>query len=298
VTAGQRTGEPRPGAPHGGGRVRGVAVTSDGWPVPFAVVTVIDAAGTQIGGTSVGGDGGFVVEGLPEGPVTVITSAVGHTPAARPVVGSADLGRVVLTRSGALSLPAPGRWEIDPVHSRIAASAFHLGITKVHGRLRRFGGVIEMGDDLASTRVQAAIEPASVDTDDDARDQHLRSADFLDVHAFPSIAFSSTRIAARSADHWTMTGDLVLKGVRNTVDLDVVYHGTGPDLWGGERAGFSATTQLSRDDFDIRWNQSVIAGIFAVGRTLRIEIDIEAVRATGSAGEGRPDPARWDAGSP
>jgi polyisoprenoid-binding protein YceI len=77
-----------------------------------------------------------------------------------------------------------------------------------------------------------------------------------------------------------MSGDLVLKGVRNPVALDVVYHGSGPDLWGGERAGFSATTQLSRDDFDIRWNQSVIAGIFAVGRTLRIEIDIEAVRAT------------------
>lgn len=278
MTAGQRTGEARPGPSRGGGWVRGVAVTSDGWPVPFAVVTVIDAGGTQIGGTSVGGDGGFLVEGLPEGPATVITSAVGHTPAARPVAGSADLGRVVLTRAGALSLPAPGRWEIDPVHSRIAASAFHLGITKVHGRLRRFSGAIEMGPDLASTRVWSAIEPASVDTDDDVRDQHLRSPDFLDVGDYPSIAFSSTRITAHSADHWTMTGDLELKGVRHAVALDVVYHGTGPDLWGGERAGFSATTQLSRDDFDIRWNQSVIAGVLAVGRTLRIEIDIEAVR--------------------
>ncbi|MFC5137581.1 YceI family protein [Actinomycetospora rhizophila] len=262
----------------GGGWVRGAAVTSDGWPVPFAVVTVIDAAGTQIGGTSVGGDGTFLVEGLPEGPATVITSAVGHTPAARPLAGSGDLGRVVLTRSGALSLPAPGRWEIDPVHSRIAASAFHLGITKVHGRLRTFTGAIEMARDLAGTRVHAAIDPASVDTDDDTRDQHLRAGDFLDVLAFPRIEFTSTRIVGHTPDHWTMTGDLVLKGVRNTVDLDVVYHGAGPDLWGGERAGFSATTQLSRDDFDIRWNQSVIAGIFAVGRTLRIEIDIEAVR--------------------
>ena len=168
---------------------------------------------------------------------------------------------------------------IDPVHSRIAASAFHLGITKVHGRLRRFAGAIDMGADLASTRVHAAVEPASVDTDDDVRDQHLRSADFLDVLAFPSIEFTSTRIVVHSADRWTMTGDLVLRGVRHAVDLDVVYHGAGPDLWGGERTGFSATTQLSRDDFDIRWNQSVMAGIFAVGRTLRIEIDIEAVRA-------------------
>lgn len=281
MSGGQRTAASGSSAPpRGGGWVRGAAVTSDGWPVPFAVVTVIDAAGTQIGGTTVGGDGSFSIEGLPEGPATVITSAVGHTPAARPLAGSGDLGRVVLTRSGALTLPAPGRWDIDPVHSRIAASAFHLGITKVHGRLRRFSGVIEMGTDLDGTRVHASIDPASVDTDDEMRDEHLRAPDFLDVLRFPRIDFTSTAIVAHSPDRWTMTGDLALKGVRNTVDLDVVYHGAGPDLWGGERAGFSATTQLSRDDFDIHWNQSVIAGIFAVGRTLRIEIDIEAVRAS------------------
>jgi polyisoprenoid-binding protein YceI len=193
--------------------------------------------------------------------------------------GGGDLGRVVLTRTGALQLPAPGRWTIDPVHSRISASAFHLGITKVHGRLRSFTGTIEMGADLGSSRVRADIDPASVDTDDPRRDAHLRAPDFLDVLAFPAITFTSTAIVGNSPDHWTMTGDLELKNIRHAVDLDVVYHGAGPDLWGGERAGFSATTQLSRDDFDIRWNQSVIAGIFAVGRTLRIEIDIEAVRA-------------------
>jgi polyisoprenoid-binding protein YceI len=264
-------------------RISGTAVTSDGWPVPFAVVTVIDAAGRQIGGTPVADDGGFVLDELPAGPCTVITSAVGHTPAARPVGGPGfgALGRVVLTRTGALELPAPGHWEVDPVHSRISASAFHLGITKVHGRLRRFTGHIDMGSDLASTRVSAAIEAGSVDTDDDRRDEHLRAPDFLDVARFGDIRFDSTEIAQHTPDHWTMYGDLLLKGVGNRVALDVVYHGAGPDLWGGERAGFSATTQLSRDDFDISWNQSVIAGIFAIGRTLRIEIDIEAVRTAG-----------------
>ncbi|GAA4848578.1 YceI family protein [Actinomycetospora corticicola] len=264
-------------------RIAGIAVTSDGWPVPFAVVTVIDAAGQQIGGAAVDDDGRFVLDGLPAGPCTVITSAVGHTPSARPVAGpaSGDLGRVVLTRTGALELPAPGRWEIDPVHSRIAASAFHLGITKVHGRLRRFTGAIDMGPSLETSTVTAAIESGSVDTDDEQRDAHLRAPDFLDVLRFGEIRFSSTRIVGHTADHWTMLGDLELKGVRNRVALDVVYHGAGPDLWGGERAGFSATTQLSRDDFDISWNQSVIAGIFAIGRTLRIEIDIEAVRVDG-----------------
>ena len=261
-------------------RITGAAVTSDGWPVPFAVVTIIDAAGQQIGGSPVEDDGRFVIEGLPAGPCTVITSAVGHTPAARPVGGPGlgDLGRVVLTRTGALELPAPGRWEVDPVHSRIAASAFHLGITKVHGRLRTFTGHIDMGPDLDSTRVSAAIEAGSVDTDDERRDEHLRAPDFLDVLRFSDIRFDSTEIVKHTADHWTMYGGLQLKGMVNRVALDVVYHGAGPDLWGGERAGFSATTQLSRDDFDISWNQSVIAGIFAIGRTLRIEIDIEAVR--------------------
>lgn len=270
-----RTGEPR------GLSVRGVAVTSDGWPVPFAVVTVVDTAGTQIGGAAVSSDGAFAVD-VPAGPCTVITSAVGHTPSARTVHGadSAALGRVVLTRTGALTLPAPGRWDIDPVHSRISASAFHLGITKVHGRLRSFSGVIDMGPALSRSAVSAHIAAESVDTDDENRDSHLRAADFLDVVRFPEIDFVSTRIEAHTADHWTMYGDLTLKGLHNEVALDVVYHGAGPDLWGGERAGFSATTQLSRDDFDITWNQSVIAGIFAIGRTLRIEIDIEAVRAT------------------
>ena len=161
----------------------------------------------------------------------------------------------------------------------MSASAFHLGITKVHGRLRRFSGAITMGPTLDASSVTASIDPGSVDTDDPDRDGHLRAPDFLDVLRFPAIDFSSTRIVGHSADHWTMHGDLALKGVHSDVAIDVVYHGTGPDLWGGERAGFSATTQLSRDDFDISWNQSVIAGIFAIGRTLRIEIDIEAVRA-------------------
>ena len=260
--------------------VRGEAVTSDGWPVPDAMVTVVDADGAQAGHAAAASDGRFLVDAVPHGPATVVTSAPGHSPAARSVSGGGarDLGRVVLARVGALTLPGAGTWAIDPVHSRIAASAFHLGITKVHGRLRRFAGTITMGTSLADTTVRAAIESGGVDTDDEARDEHLRAGDFLDVLRFPDIGFTSTSVTAHTSDHWTMRGDLTLKGVVNPVALDVVYHGTGPDPWGGERAGFSATTQLSRDDFDISWNQSVIAGIFAVGRTLRIEIDIEAVR--------------------
>ena len=262
--------------------VRGAAQTSDGWPVTHAVVTVVDGQGTQVGGGAAGADGRFRLDDLPATPCTVITSAAGHSPAARSVhgAGDEDLGAVVLTRVGALALPAAGRWEIDPQHSRISASAFHLGITKIHGRLRRFRGTIEMAPALADSRVTATIEPDSVDTDDETRDRHLRDADFLDVLRFPSIDFASTSIAPRSADRWTMHGDLDVKGVRHPVALDVVYHGVGPDPWGGERAGFTATAQLSRDDVDLSWNQSVIAGIFAVGRTLRVEIDIEAVRAT------------------
>ena len=134
-----------------------------------------------------------------------------------------------------------------------------------------------MGADLAGTRVHAAIDPASVDTDDDTRDQHLRASNCLDVLAFPRIEFSSTAIAAQSPDHWTMTGDLVLKGVRNTVALDIVYHGSGPDLWGGERAGFSATTH-SRATTSTSAGTSRIIATSSPRRTLRIEIDVEAVR--------------------
>ncbi|GJF02209.1 YceI family protein [Pseudonocardia sp. D17] len=262
--------------------ITGTLTTPDGWPVGGGMLTVVDGAGIQRGRAAAREDGGFVLDGLDLGTYTVIIAAPGHEPAARTVTvsGAAPtaLGIVELPRVGGRVLPAPGTWQIDPVHSSIRATAMHLGMTNVHGRLRRFEGRIQVADPLENSSVEVVIDANGVDSDDDTRDTHLRSPDFLDVENHPEIHFKSDGLTRHDAAHWRVDGVLTLKGVSAAVPLEVTYHGSGPDLWGGTRAGFSATTEISRDDFAISWNQSVLAGVLAIGRTLRIDIDIQAFR--------------------
>jgi len=230
----------------------------------------------------VGPDGSFATEPLPSGMYIAIVSAGTYQPQARTVQVSearaTTLGVLALTRSGGLDLPEPGTWEIDPVHSTIRATALHLGLGKVHGRFADFSGRIDVADPPENTRVQVSIDAASIDTGNADRDKHLRSSDFLDVDRWPTLRFVNSTVRRVSPEKWVMSGPLTMRDVTRPVDLDVTYLGTMPDLWGGVRAGFSATTQLGRDDFAMTWNQSVIAGITAFGRTLKIEIDIQAVR--------------------
>jgi len=261
--------------------VTGRLMSPDGWPVTGGTLTAVDATGVQRGRSTSREDGGFVLEGLSDGPYTVIAAAAGHEPAARSVqvAGTrATLGVLELARVGGDVLPAPGTWTIDPHHSSIQATALHLGMSRIHGRLRSFSGHVQVADPLENSSVEVVIDPKAVDSDDPDRDAHLRSPDFLDVDAYPDITFKSDGLTRLSGRNWRVDGVLTLKGVSAPVALDVQYRGTGPDLWGGTRAAFSATTEISRDDFAISWNQSVLAGVLAVGRTLRIDIDIQAVR--------------------
>ena len=264
------------------GAVTGRVHTTDGWPISDAVVTLTDARGGQVGRMTVSADGSFSTEPLPPGVYIAIVSAGTYQPLARTVqvteARATTLGVLTLTRSGGLDLPEPGTWEIDPVHSTIRATALHLGLGKVHGRFADFSGRIVVGDPPENTRVSVSIDANSIDTGNPDRDKHLRSSDFLDVERWPTLRFVNSTVRRVSPEKWVMSGPLTMRDVTRPVDLDVTYLGTMPDLWGGVRAGFAATTQLGRDDFAMTWNQSVIAGITAFGRTLKIEIDIQAVR--------------------
>jgi polyisoprenoid-binding protein YceI len=188
------------------------------------------------------------------------------------------LGVLELAMAGGCVLPAPGTWTIDPVHSSIRATALHLGMGRIHGRLRRFSGQLQVADPLENSSVEVVIDPDSVQSDDETRDAHLRGPDFLDAVAYPEIRYKSDGLRRRDATHWAVDGVLTLKGVSAAVPLRVEYRGTGPDLRGGVRCAFTATTEVTRDGFEMSWNQSVLAGLLAIGRTLRIEIDIEAVQ--------------------
>jgi polyisoprenoid-binding protein YceI len=256
--------------------------TRDGWAVRHAVLTVTDMAGQQVARTGSSGDGMAEAGPLPPGTYTAIVMATGYAPAARTAMvtaeGPATLGTVVVERAGGSQLPAPGQWTIDPGHSSVTAIARHIGIASIRGRINRFSGAITIAEPVEQSTVQARMESESVDTGNKDRDDHLRSADFLHSARYPDIEFASTGVTPVGGERWAVDGELTLRGVSRPVRLDLSYLGTGPDPFGGTRAAFRATTELHREDFAVNWNQAFGSGILAVGTTLQIELDIEAVQ--------------------
>ena len=186
---------------------------------------------------------------------------------------------VLTRRIGELEVPAPGRWTIDPVHSNIQFIARHMMISKVRGTFREFVGTIEIAEDPTQSSVEATIWAASIDTGDPNRDEHLRSEDFLDVQRYPEIRYRSTLVQPAEDDHWRVDGDLTIRGVTRPVSLLVEFCGVATDPWGNARAGFLGMTEINRDDFDITWNQALETGGFILGKGVKVEIDVEAVRS-------------------
>ncbi len=261
----------------------GRVLTSEGWPVPGATVTVVSVDGRQLARGVAADDGRIVLEGLAAGPVTLLVAAPAHAPKALsavvPAVASWALGELRLVRQGSTELPAPGIYVIDTAHSTIGARAHHLGLATVTGRFTDFAGAITVEADVARSRVDVEIAAASIDTGNAQRDTHLRSPDFLDVTRQPTLRFEADRVE-RSPEGWVLPGRLTLVGTTRPVELQLSYLGSGPDPWGGIRAAFSATTELRRQDFQLNWNQAVGVGIAVFGTTLRVSIDVEAVLQT------------------
>lgn len=262
------------------GAVTATPVTRDGWPLA-AVLTITDASGTQAARAHGGDDGALVASGLPPGPYTAIITAIGYQPVARTAVvregRSAGLGEVVLERDGDEDLPAPGTWRIDPAHSSIRATAQHLGISSIHGRFTAFEGSVRVVEPVESSRVEVDIDAASIDTANSARDEHLRGSDFLDAATHPAVRYRASALKPRGANRWDLEGELTLSGVTRPVTLDVQFLGVGSDPWGGTRASAAATAQLRREDFAMTYNQALRTGIAAIGTTLRVDLDVQAV---------------------
>ena len=173
-------------------------------------------------------------------------------------------------------IPAAGIWEIDPGHTDLAFTGRHFMVTKVRGRFTGVSGRVVIAHDMADSSVEVDIDMASVESGSQVRDDHIRSADLFDVENHPAAHFRSTSVQWRG-DRGTVHGDLTIHGVTRRVPLDVVFEGHVRDLWGGDRAVFSARTRVNREDFGITWNQALEAGGLLVSREVQIDINLETV---------------------
>ena len=170
-------------------------------------------------------------------------------------------------------------WNIDPAHTHIEFAVRHLMIATVKGRFTDINGTVKSHDtDPAKGEVDIKIGVASIDTREPQRDAHLRSADFFDVERFPEITYKSRRIEGVEGDRFKLVGDLTIHGVTREVTLDVTSEGRAKDPWGGERAGYAATTRIKRSDFGLTWNQLLETGGLAVSDEVKITLDVELVK--------------------
>ena len=176
-----------------------------------------------------------------------------------------------------VEVPEAGTYEIDPAHSAVEFVGRHLMLTKVRGRFGKFEGTINVAEDPLQSSADVVIDAASVDTSDQNRDGHLRGADFLNVEEYPALEFHSTRLEP-VGDRWTLEGNLTIRGVTRPVTLDVDYEGTAVDPWGNTRLGFSASTQIDREDWGLTWNVALETGGVLVGKKVVIELAVSAVK--------------------
>jgi polyisoprenoid-binding protein YceI len=171
-----------------------------------------------------------------------------------------------------------GTWNIDPAHSKVGFAVKHMGIATVRGEFTEFTGTLEVGEDLSSAKAYGTVKVQSVDTNEPQRDDHLRSPDFFDAAQYPELSFESTRIEALDDEEFRITGKLTIHGVTNEIVLHADFQGTDIDPWGNERVGLEITGQLSRGDYDMKFNQALGSGNMLVADKVKLALDVSAVK--------------------
>jgi polyisoprenoid-binding protein YceI len=169
-----------------------------------------------------------------------------------------------------------GTWTIDPVHSEVGFAVRHMMVSKVRGKFKTFSGELVTGENPLDSSVTAEIDLASIETGAEQRDDHIRSADFFEVETYPTMTYRSTGIRA-DGDGYVVDGDLSLKGVTKQVPLTLELNGFGPDPFGGTRAGFTATAEINRREFNVNFSAPMQNGGAVVADKITIHLEIEAV---------------------
>lgn len=178
------------------------------------------------------------------------------------------------------SLIPTGTWTVDPGHSSVEFKVKHMGIANVRGKFTEFEGTLEVGEDLASSKAYGTVKVASISTDEQKRDEHLRSPDFFNVEEHPEITFESSQIEAIDDESSHIVGALTMHGVTNHVRLKAVVQGTDIDPWGNERVGLEVVGCLIRSEFDMKFNQALGSGNVLVGDKVNVSLSVSAVKET------------------
>src|ERR1043165_7659496 len=181
------------------------------------------------------------------------------------------------------------KWQIDPAHSNVEFAVKHLMIATVKGRFGSAQGTVEVDEDRPreTAKVDVTIDVASIDTRQEQRDAHLRSADFFDVEKHPTMRFVSKRVEGDPKGEFKLIGDLTIKGITKEVVLDAEMEGMGNDPWGNVRAGFTAKGKINRKDFGLTWNAVTEARGVVVGDEIKMTVDAEVFRPAAAAAEPR-----------
>ncbi|MEH0928646.1 YceI family protein [Micromonospora sp. CPCC 205558] len=177
-----------------------------------------------------------------------------------------------------LTIPTAGTYALDVAHKRVGFVARHMMVSKVRGEFNEATATITVAEDPLQSSVVATIQAASVDTTQADRDAHLRSPEFLDAEKFPTLEFRSTGVKSRRGNEFVLTGELTIKDVTRPVELEVEFEGVGRSPFGQDIFGFSASTEIDREEFGLTWNVALETGGVLVSRKIKIEIEGEAVR--------------------
>ncbi|MBD2699139.1 YceI family protein [Spirosoma sp. BT702] len=171
------------------------------------------------------------------------------------------------------------KWVLDPTHSELGFKIKHLMISNISGSFQQFQVEVETeNDDFRTAQIRAAAEIASIHTNNEQRDHHLRNSDFFEAETYPRLSFQSTKVEQQDEDNFTVYGDLTMKGVRKPVQLKVEYSGVTKDPWGGVRAGFTITGKLNRSDWGINFNGVLETGGLALSEEVKINSEIQLVK--------------------
>ncbi|HEX8038373.1 MAG TPA: YceI family protein [Chryseosolibacter sp.] len=171
------------------------------------------------------------------------------------------------------------KWSVDPTHSEILFKVRHMMIANVKGEFRKFSGeIVSEGDDFKNASISVNIDASSIFTNEENRDNHLKSPDFFDVAAWPEISFHGTSFKKTGGVHYALEGTLSIKGVSKAVTLDVEFGGVNKDPWGNEKAGFSLSGSINRKDFGLNWNAALETGGVLVSDEVKILAEVQLLK--------------------